>query len=102
MSFSRSLRLFRRFYSSFLLFAVLMDAVSMLILWRSGLSVLGTLFWFKIATMGISYYVVNSYKSHEYYYYQNLGYSKQLLWAVTLAVDFLLFLLLLILTHQLK
>lgn len=102
MSFYRALRLFRTFYSNFVLFAVLMDALSMVILWRSGLSVLGALFWFKVATMGISYYFVNGFKSQEYYYYRNLGYSKGLLWGVTLCFDFLLFILLLAFTHQLK
>jgi len=49
------------------------------------------LFWFKAVTLGLTYYFINEYKSKEYYYYQNLGVSKSLLWAATLIFDFALF-----------
>lgn len=48
--------------------------------------------WFKVITMAIIVYYINTYKRKEFYYYQNLGLSKKLLWTYTLGLDFLLFL----------
>lgn len=54
------------------------------------------LFWFKVLTLALTWYVIDQNKKKEYYYYFNLGLSKFLLWSVTLSVDFSLFLILLI------
>lgn len=58
------------------------------------------LFWFKAATIGVVFYAVSQRKQKEFYYYQNLGISKKLLWTSTLGIDFLLFVSLLTLAHQ--
>lgn len=50
------------------------------------------LFWFKIVSMGLIWYATDQYRRHTYYYYFNLGFSKTFLWAVTLGLDFGLFL----------
>jgi hypothetical protein len=60
------------------------------------------LFWFKIATLGLTFYYINGYKNREYYYYQNLGVSRLLLWASTIVFDFALFLFLIIQTYRFK
>lgn len=60
------------------------------------------IFWSKILTMGITYYLIDSTKKNEYYYYRNLGVSKPLLWIASLSFDFVLFLFLLMLTNQLQ
>lgn len=60
------------------------------------------IFWSKILTMGITYYLIDSTKKNEYYYYRNLGVSKSLLWIASLSFDFVLFLFLLMLTNQLQ
>jgi hypothetical protein len=52
------------------------------------------LFWFKIATMAIFLYFIDTYKRDELYYFKNLGLSKQFLWISTLLFDFLLFIIL--------
>lgn len=53
-------------------------------------------------TMALIYYFININKKKEYYYYQNLGISKTLLWAASLTFDFILFIFLLILTYFLR
>ncbi len=60
------------------------------------------LFWFKIITLGLTCYFINIYKKKEFYYYQNLGISKLLLWITTLTFDLVIFVSLLILVHKLR
>jgi hypothetical protein len=70
--------------------------------WLNGFAGFFGIFWCKLATLGLTYYFINANKKNEYYYYQNLGVAKTLLWGATLIFDFILFLLLLILTSYLK
>lgn len=72
------------------------------IFWAQGFSAFSGLFWLKVASMGLTCYFINSYKSKEYYYYQNLGISKRMLWAVTLTFDFVLFIFIIIQTYRFK
>ena len=72
------------------------------IFWKYGFSTFFALFWLKASTLALTYYYINSYKYKEYYYYQNLGISKTLLWAVTLIFDFTLFIFLIIETYKFK
>jgi len=60
------------------------------------------LFWFKVITMSIIWYAVKTNKRKEFFYYQNLGISKTLLWTVTLGIDFILFVSMLILTFNMR
>lgn len=59
-----------------------------------------SIFWLKILTLGVTFLFVNQLKKKEYYYYRNLGIGKTLLWTATLLFDFVLFVVLLILTNQ--
>ena len=63
--------------------------------------ILKVLLWLKIATIGLTWYFIRSYKKKEFYYYRNLGIRDSVLWSVTLSFDFVLCLLLLILTNKL-
>jgi hypothetical protein len=90
------------FYRSFFFVSLVIAACSLSIFWKYGFSVFFGLFWLKIATLGLTYYFINSYKSKEYYYFQNLGVSKVLLWALTLTFDFALFIFLIIQTYKFK
>jgi len=64
--------------------------------------IFGMLFWFKVATLGLIFYFVNSYKSKHYYYYQNLGLSKAMLWGVALGFDLFLFLFLCVFSYKIR
>jgi len=55
-----------------------------------------------MASLGLTYYFINSYKNKEYYYYQNLGLSKALLWIAILTFDFALFIFLIVLIYKFK
>jgi hypothetical protein len=90
------------FYKSFLLFSFVVTASCLSLFWENGTSIFVVLFWFKIATLGLTYYFINSYKSKEYYYYLNLGVSKVMLWTTTLCFDFALFVFLIIQTYQIR
>ena len=98
----RTIRLIWAFYTSFLLASILITVLCLHLFRLYGFSSFFALFWFKIATLGITYYFVNSHKKQEYYYYRNLGVSRTLLWTVTLTFDFILFLFLITWIYHFK
>jgi hypothetical protein len=61
--------------------------------WEYGFPIFSTLFWGKLVTLFIIYHFIRTYKNNEFYYYQNLGLSKKVLWATTLTFDMILYLL---------
>lgn len=90
------------FYRSFLFASLLMTAICITVFWKNGIESFMAIFWFKIAATCLLYYFVNTYKAKEFYYYQNLGISKQKLWTVSLGFDFLIFIISLIVIHKMK
>lgn len=98
----RTIRLIGTFYKSFRLFSFVVTVSCLSLFWKNGTSIFPVLFWFKIATLGLTYHFINSYKSKEYYYYLNLGISKTILWTATLCFDFALFLFLMLQTYQFR
>jgi len=57
------------------------------------------IFWCKVLTSSMIFFFVNQLKEKQYYYYQNFGVGKKLLWVTTLLFDFLLFILFIILIN---
>ena len=96
----KTMRLVCTFYRSFFFLSLIINASCIIIFWKYGYSVFVGVFWLKIATLGLTYYFIDSYKNKEYYYYQNLGISKVLLWVVTFSFDFTLFIFLIMLTYN--
>jgi hypothetical protein len=90
------------FYRNFLLLSVIVTAFCIRIFWINGFSSFFGIFWGKLITLALSFYLVDAGKKKEYHYYRNLGLSKTLLWTATLCFDFLLFLLLLIISYQFR
>jgi hypothetical protein len=74
----------------------------MLITYTHGSSAFTTLFWFKLITLAVFFFFINSYKREEFYYYKNLGTSKLVLWSSALSFDLILFVFMLILTLKLR
>lgn len=102
MKLVKFIRLNWTFYKNFLLLSAIITAFCLRAIWLNGLSAFFGVFWCKLISLALIYYFVNSNKKNEYYYYQNLGIGKRLLWTTTLSFDFVLFILLLILTYHLK
>ena len=98
----KTIRLIWTFYKSFLLFSVIITICCLRLFWAYGFSIFVVLFWFKIATFGVTFYFINDYKQKEYYYYQNLGISKGMLWLSTLIFDFAMFIFLIVQTYKFK
>lgn len=98
----KTIQLLFTFYRNYYLFSGLITCCCLLIYFNYGLQTFSEICWFKILTYGLIFFVVNEAKKKEYYYYQNLGVSKALLWRATLVFDFLLFILLILLTHQIR
>jgi hypothetical protein len=95
MRLAKKIRLMMHFYRGFWLLSSLITLACMGLFWEYGFSIFSTLLWFKLATLFIIYRFIRSYKSREFYYYQNLGVSNLLLWGTTLGFDLLVYLILL-------
>ncbi|HRG53432.1 MAG TPA: hypothetical protein PLL00_11400 [Bacteroidia bacterium] len=100
----RTTRLLLTFFRNYFFLSFLVTLSCSAILWINGLSSFVFIFWFKLITLGLIFYVIsiNKQKEKELFYYRNLGLSKTKLWAFTLTLDFSLYILLLIFTYQLK
>ncbi|MDB5120068.1 MAG: hypothetical protein JWN56_1286 [Sphingobacteriales bacterium] len=96
-----TIRLIITFYKSFAFASNLITLSCLyLIIWygEKAIYIVQALFWFKIITLGLIFYYIQSSKKDEFYYYKNLGLTKKHLWISTLTVDFILFLILFFLT----
>jgi len=102
MRILKTIRLIWTFYRSFFLLSLLLTTCSLILFWEYGLGIFAELFWLKIVTLAITFYFINSNKNKEYYYYQNLGLSKGLIWATSVIFDFVLFIFLIILIYKLR
>ncbi len=102
MKFMRKIRILFTFYRYYIWVSVLINLVCAFFLWKNGISVYPSLFWFKIFTMGASFYLVNDYRKQEYFYFYNFGLSKKVLWITTLGFDLLLFFVLMISAYNLR
>jgi len=93
MNILKKVKLVWAFYVSFIFISILITACCAVLYREFHFSILPILFWFKVATLGITFVYINSYKTNEYYYYQNLGVSKRLLWSGSMIFDLFVFLL---------
>jgi len=98
----KKIRLILLFYRNFWFASSLISLACLALFWEYGYSIFSTLFWFKIATLFIIYRYIGSYKAKEFYYYQNLGISKQILWIATLGADLIVYLLLLVQVNRFR
>ena len=102
MQLLKTIKLILTFYKSFFIATTVITICCVWIFEHNGISTYFPLFWFKIATLGLIYYFINNFKSDEIYYYQNLGVSKIVLWSSTLAIDFALFIVSIIITYKIN
>ena len=102
MKLFKTIKLISTFYRSFMLLSFLITTACLALFWEYGFGIFSALFWFKISTLALTFYFINNYKNKEYYYYQNLGVSKTLLWSTTLSFDFALFVFLIIQEYTFK
>jgi len=98
----RTLRLILSFYRSFAFASITLTFACISIVYTNGIGAFTVVFWFKMATLGLIFYFINNYKKHELYYYKNLGVSRWMLWIPTLTFDFILFIVLTILIHNIS
>ncbi len=89
----KTIRLVFLFYKSFAFFSLLMTGISVWLVSSKGWAAFSAVFWLKIITTGLVFWVVSSIKEKEFYYFQNLGLSKMRLWVYSLGLDFGIFVL---------
>src|SRR5579863_5130779 len=102
MNLPKIIRLVWTFYKTFILASFIITACCIVLFWKYGISSFAILFWFKVTTLGVIYYFINTYRNREYYYFKNLGISKIFLWIVILTFDLMMFVLLISQTYKLR
>lgn len=95
-------RLILTFYSNFFPATFTVTVVCAFLCLEFSYSAWVVIFWFKIITTGLTGSYIHSYRKHEYIYYQNLQVPKLKLWAWSLGIDKLLFVLIILLIAQFK
>ena len=93
----KTIRLLFTFYKGYWIPSIIITLFCIYFFKLNGESALGVLLWFKLLTLGLFVFFIENYKKKEFYYYQNLGISKSILWISTLVFDFALFVVLIIL-----
>ncbi|SCD18896.1 putative membrane protein [Proteiniphilum saccharofermentans] len=90
------------FYRYYIWVSLLVNLICAFFLWKNGIGMYPMLFWFKIFTMGASFYLINDYRKQIYFYFHNFGLSKKVLWIFSLLFDLLLFFAMMILAYNLR
>lgn len=88
------MKLILTFYRSFIAASSLITMACLSAISINGLKILPAVLLFKLVTLGIIILYINLYKKKEFYYYQNLGFPKLMLWIFTLGIDLVVFILL--------
>jgi hypothetical protein len=96
------IKLIITFYRSYFFSSFLITSIFLFIFWEYGYSIFSTLFWGKLATLYIIHNFIKRYKKSDFYYYQNLGLSKAVLWVYTLSFDILLYIFLIIQVNKFR
>lgn len=88
------------FYKSFAIASILISVFLCYLvnLWERNGSVISILIFFKLITLAIIYYFINYSHKDQFIFYKNLGLSKKNLWTVTIGFDFIIYLIMIILT----
>ena len=100
MTGNRKLRLLFTFYQNFSIPALLISVLCAFAFYKLGIPFLTSLIWFKLITLSLFLYFVNNYKRKEYYYYQNLGISKNALIGWTVTAHLFIFIIMLIFSDK--
>lgn len=96
------LKLLFTFYRSHFLADTVITILCLSTFYKWGLVAFQAIFWLKIISYGIIYYFTDALYKNQYYYYQNLGLRKSLLWAVTVSMDFIVFIALIIFIYNIR
>lgn len=98
----RKIKLLWIFYKNSIIPFSIISIICIRLFWLFGFSVFFEIFWCKVITYLVIIYFIDENKKNEYFFYKNLGIEIRKLWAITIALDFTLFLFSLILTYKLK
>lgn len=95
----KPIRLILTFYKSFAFISFLITFICLglisgfiLVGGLKEISFIQILFWFKLSTLAMTVYIINTNRKNQFYYYRNLGLSKLKLWIPKISFDFLFFL----------
>lgn len=98
----KHIRILWMFYKNIALLSILITGFCIRTFWHFGFESFFSIFWAKVITLTITVLLVDSLKKKEYFYYQNAGFSKSILWSIILVFDIALFLSAIVITHKLK
>jgi len=85
------IKLYLRFYNTFSPTSLLLSGICTYFCFKHGASIYSILFWFKLATLALTYFYIREYKSKEFFYYQNHGISKNKTLTISFTFDLLIY-----------
>ena len=96
----KKIHLILYFYKSFALVSVIISGFLcyLINLWERNGSIISILIFFKIITLAVIYYFINDSQKDEFIFYKNLGLSSKKLWFSTISFDFIIYLIMIVLT----
>lgn len=98
MKYKNKISLYLSFVKPFYAASLLLTSVCVWLGLKFGMSIFGVLFYFKVFSMSLVFYVADVYSSRKYYYYYNLGFSKRGLWLPVVITDVAIFLIVVLLS----
>lgn len=87
----RNIRILVAFYSYFWIPSVVINLLFAMAYLRDGYQALISAFWIKLVLNAVTVYAIHTFKSKEFYYYRNLGFTNTTLWTSAFIADFVLF-----------
>ena len=93
---TKKMILYFKFYKSFCFTSIVISLTCAVIFFINGIPMFLPLFWFKMITLALFFYVIKSYKEKEFYFYKNLGISQKSLWVFSASIDLILYFVLII------
>ena len=94
--FLRHIRIVLTFYSSYYITSLIISLACASIVLSAGLTAMSGVLLIKTLSLVIIYFFISAYKRQEFYYYQNLGFSKKRIWVFSIMADVMLFFMLMI------
>jgi len=94
--FFRGIRIVFTFYSSYFIAGLIISLACASIVLSTGLTAMSGVLLIKTVSLVIIYFFISAYKHQEFYYYQNLGFSKKRIWVFSIIADLILFIMLMI------
>lgn len=86
----RNIKIFFKFFKNIAAISGITFIISIILFFKYGYSVISPIIILKLITFLLTFYIIDSSFKKKYFYFENLGFTKYLLWGITALIDFLI------------